>query len=186
MQHLYVQLLSYDINKWSFSQKHICMKRFFPFYESSEAPYSFYVFHKGLRRMKTRTQKTARREKSCECTNKSRWQPVYCFVAHYSQSVRGISFGPPLTSHQMYSNQCKFIYKLYGRLPQTCPFWSHEEKVSRNKLRCYILTPFHSSQCVSFNWLRLHSQQGRGVPLPSGNIRVASILDGWTAHTRTI
>lgn len=64
---LYVQLLSYDINKWSFSQKHICMKRFFsPFlycYESSEAQDSLYVFHKGLRRMKTKTQKTARREK---------------------------------------------------------------------------------------------------------------------------
>lgn len=88
-------------------------------------------------------------KKSCECTNKSRWQPVHCFVAHYSQSVTGISFGPPLTSHQIYSNQCKFIYKVYSRLPQTCPLWSHKGNISGNKwrwtLRQQMLYIYHGS-----------------------------------------
>lgn len=60
----------YDINKWSFSQKHIVYvwRDFFPppLLDTTTKALEHqihYVFHNGLRRMKTTTQKTARREK---------------------------------------------------------------------------------------------------------------------------
>lgn len=108
--------------------------------ESSVAPCAGYIFLKGLRRMKNKTEKTAMSEKSYGCTNKSPWQPLHCFVAHYSQSGTGISSGPPLTSPppKKRCNHCKFICKVYGLPPQTCPFCSHEGNVWRNKW-CWTL-----------------------------------------------
>lgn len=103
--------------------------------ESSVAPCAGYIFLKGLRRMKNKPQKTAMSWKSCGCTNKSPWQPLHCFVPRYSQSGTGISSGPPLTSPppKKRCNHCKLICKVYGLMPQTCPFCSHKGNVWRNK-----------------------------------------------------
>lgn len=49
-----------------------------------------------------------------------------------------------------------------------------------------VLIRFHSSQYVSFHWLRLHPWQDGGLPSPSRKIRITSVLAGRTENAATI